>query len=174
VTDAGTVSRAIAARHREDRLTNQPMSQEMGDPIKVNDELIVTSPQYPHGYVEPAPLGVHWSGEVELSDRGHGLRDWRYLEIEVRPDAVTARWREKSGALSAVRPSRGRPPESIPVSTIERATVRHRTVVRQLFPELLPGPPSYQPRGAVGVYASHGVVAFRNVVFERLEAAPSP
>lgn len=176
VTDTGTVSRALVTRHREDRITKKPFDNVLGDPISLEDSLIIVNAKNPNGYTTTVPLGVHWSGEVNRDDRNAGAkRDWRYVEIEVRPESVMARWREKkSGELVAVRCTPGSSPNSIPASTIQETTAYHTKVVGRLAPDLLPGPTPYQPRGALGVYARNGLVAFRNVVFERLDENPSP
>lgn len=145
--------------------------QATSDTVNVQDFLLLAR----EGVVDlssPSPFGVHFYplNSMEMSE------PWRYLEVEVTPETVQARWREPDGSLHLIGP-RNQPRntvEPIRVDRLHAKTQRRAAELDALGFQGVPRRIDYQPRGAFGLFVMHAVVDFRNVVYEPLipEAAP--
>jgi hypothetical protein len=101
---------------------------------------------------------------------------WHYLEVEVTPEAIRARWREPDGSLHLIGPHNEllKTVEEIRVERLHKTTARHNQKLDELRVTDVPRRIDYSPRGAVGLYVKSGAAEFRNVIFERLANGSAP
>ena len=99
---------------------------------------------------------------------------WRYFEIEVTPETIRASWREGDGlqligvpnqVLKTVNP--------ILTKHVDTVSEDRTTFLDKRYPNV-PRRIEYKPRGALGLYVTHGVAEFRNVIYEPLPNEPAP
>jgi serine/threonine-protein kinase len=172
---AGFVERLLVVRHHRNLLiANGDVKLGQLDPVNVHDFLLLSRDGVT-SLGAPIPFGVHFY-QVNPSDMNDNER-WRYLEVEVTPQSVSARWREEDGSLHLI----GVPNQVLntvsPISVellqehmkrrAEDLDKRQLTDVSRRI--------EYNPRGALGLFVMHGVVDFRNVIYEPLpedSAAP--
>jgi len=111
--------------------------------------------------------------QVDPSDMNE---PWRYIEVEVTPQMVSARWREEDGSLHLIGvPNQVRNTvDPISVELLQEY-VKHRAheLDKMQFTDA-PRRIEYNPRGALGLFVMHAVVDFRNVIYEPLPEDLAP
>jgi serine/threonine protein kinase len=118
-------------------------------------------------------LGVHF-----YHPNPEGMGDpWQYVEVEVTPETIRARWRDEDGSFHPVGiPNFKRNTVSdIPVENLDKdLDDRVRKKLEELSLKDVPRRIEYTPGGALGLYVDHAAVEFRNVVYEQLPEGPAP
>ena len=116
--------------------------------------------------ISPSPFGVHFYPVAPVSMG----EPWRYIEVEVTPEAIRARWRDPDGSLHLIGPTdeiRNTVAE-IRVESLQKFTTdRAKELDERMFKDV-PRRIDYEPRGALGLFVKQAAVDFRNVVYERL------
>ena len=169
----GVIERLLLAYYRRDLFT--PVAARKGpqdDRVGVYDSVICPVDGSPDFRVV-STLGVHRfpAGDGEMRE------PWRYIEIEVDPDAVRVRWRDPDGSLKPVgyEPKKGVLRDYRTLSQFQNNIVHLEnfltankitpTAVRRL---------DFRPQGAMGLYVLNARAAFRNVVFEPITPGSTP
>jgi hypothetical protein len=101
---------------------------------------------------------------------------WRYLEVEVTPQTVSARWREEDGSLHLIGvPNQVRNTvDAIRVDSLHAQTKRRADELDKQQFTGVPRRIEYNPRGALGLFVMHAVVDFRNVTYEPMPEDLAP
>jgi serine/threonine-protein kinase len=165
---AGFVERLVVIRHHRNLLVpNGDVKLGQLDPVNVHDFLLLSRDGVTR-LDRPSPFGVHFY-QVNPSDMNDNER-WRYLEVEVTPQTLSARWREEDGSLHLIGvPNQVRNTVG-PISVgILQEYVKYRA--DELGKMQFTGAPQrieYNPRGALGLFVMNAVVDFRNVIYEPL------
>ena len=104
------------------------------------------------------------------------IEKWRYLEVEVTPTALHARWRDEDGNLHLIgrRDLVRKTVLPVLVEHVQRSTTgRVKDLAHTEFKDVVHRL-EYKPRGAFGLFVMHGTVDFRNVVYEPLPEEQAP
>jgi serine/threonine-protein kinase len=169
---AGFVERLVVIRHyRHVAVPIRQRDSYKGDPVNVHDFLLlsregVTRLNY------PSPFGVHFY-KVNPDQM---IEPWRYVEVEVTPETIRARWREEDGRLHLIGPINQvrNTVDAIRVERLHEQTKRRCAELDKKQFTDLPRRIEYNPHGALGLFVMHAVVDFRNVVYEPLPEDPAP
>jgi serine/threonine-protein kinase len=169
---AGFVERLLVVRHRRNLLIpNGEIKAGEVDPVNVHDFLFLSRGGVTR-LTSPSPFGVHF---YQVNPGGMN-EPWRYLEVEVTPQTIRARWREEDGSLKLIG-SINQPRntvDAIRVDSLHKQTQwRARELDAKQFMDL-PRRIEYNPRGALGLFVMNAVVDFRNVVYEPLPDEKAP
>ncbi len=169
---AGFVERLVVVRHRRNLLVpNGDIKPGQRDPVNVHDFLLLSRDGVTH-LTSPSPFGVHF---YQVNPGGMN-EPWRFLEVEVTPETVRARWREEDGSLHLIGPRnevRNTVHEIRTDSLHKKTQWRAKELDTMQFTDV-PRRIEYEPRGALGLFVMHAVVDFRNVVYEPLPDQPGP
>jgi serine/threonine-protein kinase len=169
---AGFVERLLVIRHHRNLLIpNGDVKLGELDPVNVHDFLLLSRDGVAR-LDRPSPFGVHFY-QVNPSDMNE---PWRYLEVEVTPQKISARWREEDGSLHLIGvPNQVRNTVNpISVELLHGYTKNRADELDKLQFTDVPRRIEYNPRGALGLFVMHAVVDFRNVIYEPMpeDAAP--
>ena len=170
----GYVERLLVVRHRRNLLIPNGKIQ-IGDldPVLVDDFLLLSRDGATRlGW--PSPFGNHF---FQVNPGGMPENEpWRYLEVEVTPETVRARWREEDGSLHLIGPRNQarNTVDAIRVDSLHRQTEYRAKELDKKHLMDLPRRIDYNPRGALGLFVMHAVVDFRNVIYEPLPDDSAP
>jgi serine/threonine-protein kinase len=165
---AGFVERLLVVRHRRNLLVpNGASNAGNGNPVNVHDFLLLSREGVTR-FASPSPFGVHF---YKVNPGGMPENEpWRYLDVEVTPETVRARWREEDGSLHLIGPRNElrNTVDAIRVASLRKMTQwRAKELDEKQFIDM-PRRIDYNPRGALGLFVMQAVVDFRNVVYEPL------
>jgi hypothetical protein len=171
---AGFVERLLVIRHHRNLLVpNGDVKLGQLDPVNVHDFILLSRDGVTR-LGSPSPFGVHFY-QVNPSDMNDNER-WRYLEVEVSPQTVSARWREEDGSLHLIGvPNQVR--NTVDPISVELLQEYVKDRANQLDKMQFTGVPrriEYNPRGALGLFVMNAVVDFRNVIYEPMPEDSAP
>jgi serine/threonine-protein kinase len=167
----GFVERLVVIRHHRNVLVPiAEIDSYKGDPVNVND-CILLSRDGVNQLRAPSTFGGHFY-KVNPNQM---IEPWRYLEVEVTPETIRARWREEDGSLHLIGPrNRVGTVSAIRVKHFQEATKYRAEELDKMQFKDMPRRIEYKPRGALGLFVMHAVVDFRNVVYEPLAEDSAP
>jgi hypothetical protein len=168
----GFVERLVVVRHHRNLLIpDGTLRPDHVDPVNVHDFLLLSRDGVTR-LTPPSPFGVHFYKVNPLQM----IEPWRYLEVEVTPETVRARWREEDGSLQLIGP-RNEVRKTVSPISAQRLHEHTKRRAEELDKKQITGVPrriEYNPRGAIGLFVMHAVVDFRNVVYQPLPEDPAP
>jgi serine/threonine protein kinase len=160
------VERLLLIEHHRDLLVfNGDIKIGERDPVNVQDCLLFSRDGETR-LGSPSPFGVHWY-QVNPEDMDE---PWRYLEVEVTPETVQARWRNEDGSLHIIgtRNEARNTVSPILVEHLRKQTDNRGVELDEQKIRSMPRRIEYKPQGAFGLFVMHAVVDFRNVIYEPL------
>jgi serine/threonine protein kinase len=169
---AGFVERLVVIRHHRNLLVPiAEIDSYQGDPVNVHDFFLLSRDGV-NQLRSPSTFGVHFY-KVNPDQM---IEPWRYLEVEVTPETIRARWRDEHGSLHLIGPRNQalNTVDAIRVKRVQEATKYRADELDKMQFTGLPRRIEYKPRGALGLFVMHAVVDFRNVVYEPLPEDSAP